>query len=249
MTKRITAGKIKHYELNLMIKDSLKKHKEIILEEVSGQRYIGDGLKGKFKIEINGTPGNDLGAFMDGPSIEVFGNGQDGIGNTMNTGKIVIHGDCGDILGYSMRGGRIFIKGDVGYRAGIHMKSFNEKRPVLIIGGSAGNFLGEYMAGGIIIILGQKNQKHPLYQRDIVGNYVGTGMHGGIIYIKEDIEEYKLGKEVKKEKVSNEDVTIIKKHILDFYRLFGIDKHDIEQEKFYKLIPHSHRPYGKLYTY
>jgi len=159
MTKRITAGKIKHYELNLMIKDSLKKHKEIILEEVSGQRYIGDGLKGKFKIEINGTPGNDLGAFMDGPSIEVFGNGQDGIGNTMNTGKIVIHGDCGDILGYSMRGGRIFIKGDVGYRAGIHMKSFNEKRPVLIIGGSAGNFLGEYMAGGIIIILGQKNQK------------------------------------------------------------------------------------------
>jgi glutamate synthase domain-containing protein 3 len=167
----------------------------------------------------------------------------------MNSGKIIIHGDCGDILGYSMRGGRIFIKGDVGYRAGIHMKSFKEKIPVLIIGGSAGNFLGEYMAGGIIIVLGEDNKKYPFPVRDIVGDYVGTGMHGGIIYIKKDIEEYKLGKEVKKSKISDEDIAILDKYISDFYEHFGIDKKNIEHEKFYKLVPYSHRPYGKLYTY
>ena len=186
---------------------------------------------------------------MDGPFIEVFGNGQDGIGNTMNSGKIVIHGDCGDILGYSMRGGKIYIKGDVGYRAGIHMKSFKEKKPVMVIGGCAGNFLGEYMAGGIIIILGEKNKKHPNHTRGAVGDYVGTGMHGGIIYIKDDVEEYKIGKEVKKSRVSDEDMDIINKNLLDFYKYFGDKGGEIKKEEFFKLVPHSHRPYGKLYTY
>ena len=37
-----------------------------------------------------GTPGNDLGSFMDGPKITVRGNAQDGCGNTMNNGIIVI---------------------------------------------------------------------------------------------------------------------------------------------------------------
>ena len=81
-----------------------------------GQRYIGDGLKDNVKILINGTPGKDMGAFMDGPCLEVFGNGQDGIGNTMNSGKIIIHGDAGDIPGYSLRGGEIYIDKNVGFR-------------------------------------------------------------------------------------------------------------------------------------
>ena len=30
----------------------------------------------------------------------------------------------------------------LGYRAGIHMKEYKEKRPLIVIGGSAGSFLG-----------------------------------------------------------------------------------------------------------
>jgi glutamate synthase domain-containing protein 3 len=105
-------------------------------------------------IEIFGTPGNDLGAFMNGPRIIVHGNAQDGCGNTMNEGEIIIHGHAGDIIGLSARGGKIFVREDVGYRAGIHMKEYQGKKPVLVIGGTAQDFLGEYMAGGVLILLG-----------------------------------------------------------------------------------------------
>ena len=82
-----------HYrELNARIKLAISECKNgkcptIILNNVLGHRYIGDGIKGEVSIRVNGTPGNDMAAFMDGPQIEVFGNGQDGIGNTMNSGK------------------------------------------------------------------------------------------------------------------------------------------------------------------
>ncbi len=80
-------------------------------------------------IDMYGTPGNDLGAFMNGPKVTVYGNAQDGCGNTMNEGEIVIHGHAGDVTGHSMRGGRIFVKDYVGYRVGIHMKEYQKKIP------------------------------------------------------------------------------------------------------------------------
>lgn len=49
-----------------------------------------------------------------------------------------------DATGYAMRGGKIFVRGNAGYRAGIHMKAYKDKTPVLVIGGKAGSFLGEY---------------------------------------------------------------------------------------------------------
>ncbi|HID18060.1 TPA: hypothetical protein EYP27_00795, partial [Candidatus Bathyarchaeota archaeon] len=126
----------------------------MFLKNVNGQRCIGGGIRAKVKIIVEGVPGNDLAAFMDGPTIIVKSNAQDCVGNTMNDGKVVVHGNAGDALGYGMRGGRLFIKGDVGYRVGIHMKAYMDKNPVLIAGGFARDFLGEYMAGGFLIVLG-----------------------------------------------------------------------------------------------
>lgn len=50
--------------------------KEVVLENCIGQRYIGSGLSGKH-LEIHGTPGNALGAYLDGATITVHGNAQD----------------------------------------------------------------------------------------------------------------------------------------------------------------------------
>ena len=178
------------------------------------------------------------------------------VGNTMNSGEIIIHGDCGDILGYSMRGGQIYIKGNVGYRSGIHMKSYLEKVPAIIIGGKAGNFLGEYMAGGIIIVLGineANNKNNQINARQsIVGDYVGTGMHGGTIYIRGEVEDYKLGREVNKSSIDIADREILKKYIFKFCEYFKFSNSEISNvdlKEFIKLTPHSHRPYGKLYAY
>ncbi|MFA7329340.1 MAG: hypothetical protein WC081_07560, partial [Candidatus Ratteibacteria bacterium] len=100
---------------------------EVRLKNVLGQRFIAAGLRNKVRIEINGTAGNDLAVFMDGPEIYLRGNGEDGVGNTISGGKIAIFGDSGDLLGHSARGGKIFVRGDIGWRGGIHAKSYQDK--------------------------------------------------------------------------------------------------------------------------
>lgn len=105
---------------------------DVCIRDCCGQRFIGSGLKDK-TVTIHGTPGNALGAYLDGAVIEVHGNVQDAVGDTMNAGEIVVHGNAGDALGYAMRGGAIYVRGDAGYRAGIHMKAYEDKQPVIVI--------------------------------------------------------------------------------------------------------------------
>ncbi|MDI3311682.1 MAG: hypothetical protein QJR05_09700 [Thermoanaerobacterium sp.] len=242
--KTIDAKDMYYRDLNEMIKELVSSGEDVInLKNVNGQRYIGDNLNGHTKINIEGTPGNDLAAFMDGLTIEVFGNGQDAIGNTMNDGSIIVHGHVGDVVGYGMRGGSMYIKSDAGYRVGIHMKQYNDKVPVVVIGGTPGDFFGEYMAGGCMIVLNLSNKK------DIVGEYCGTGMHGGVIYLRcNDVEDYKLGKEVIKEDATEDDLKEISKYIKNFSSYFKYDYDKIINHKFIKLHPAGHRPYGKLYA-
>ncbi|MFC1631285.1 hypothetical protein ACFL2I_01910 [Candidatus Omnitrophota bacterium] len=244
---KINAKGLDYRQLNELIhQQSAAGAKNIILDNVNGQRYIGTGLSNHdLKITVKGVPGNDLAAFMDGPAIAVSANAQDGIADTMNAGKIVIHGDAGDIAGHSMRGGKVYIKGDAGYRAGIHMKSYKQLHPVIIIGGSAGDFLGEYMAGGLIIVLGLNKEKN----EPLVGNYCATGMHGGAIYIRGEVEQWQLGQEVKVFATDQTDQVILKKYLQEYCRDFKIDLKQITSRKFTKLVPHTTRPYGKIYAY
>ena len=242
-----------HYRiLNEQIRESIKNNEDQFeLNNVNGQRYIGCGIRKNIHIKINGTPGNDLGAFMDGPDIVINANAQDGVGNTMNNGKIIIDGNCGDVSGYAMRGGRIFIKGDIGYRAGIHMKSYNEQIPVIIAGGCAGDFFGEYMAGGILILLGLENEtsNQSSDADSIVGNYIGTGMHGGSIYIRGEISDYQYGKEINIIELTKEDEGILKEHLSDYCMDFKLNLNKILKKEFVKLTPKSARPYKKLYCH
>src|SRR5512136_1422204 len=82
---------------------------KVRIRNVCGQSYIGTRLYTpehlKMEIDIFGTPGNDLAAFLYGHKITVHGNAQDGVGNTMDGGEIVVKGRAGDVLGFSMRGG------------------------------------------------------------------------------------------------------------------------------------------------
>ncbi len=242
---RINAEGMHYKVLNEKVRGALESGlTEISIEGVCGQRYIGAGLKiNGVRITANGIPGNDLGVFMDGPEITVNGNVQDGAGNTLNSGRIIVHGSAGDLLGHSMRGGEIFVKGDVGYRVGIHMKEYKDFYPVIVIGGSARSFLGEYMAGGMIILLGLKKD------RRISGDFLGTGMHGGVIYSRGGPDGCRLGKEVKVFKVDGDDREKIKEYTERFAEYFCYSAEDILKEEFFKITPVTYRPYGKIYCY
>jgi glutamate synthase domain-containing protein 3 len=242
---RIDASGVYYRELNARLREVASNGvRKIELQNICGQRYIGTNLGRAVEIEIFGTPGNDLGAFLDGPRIIVHGNAQDGCGNTMNKGEIIVHGRAGDITGLSSRGGKIFIRDDVGYRAGIHMKEYQDKKPVLVVGGTAQDFLGEYMAGGILILLGL-NLGEGEHHR---AKFIGTGMHGGAIYLRGNVEDYQLGKEVGVAELQEEDHRAIDQLVDEFSALFGYRAELILRQKFIKLFPRWLRPYGRLYA-
>ncbi len=242
----IDASGLYYRDLNRMIREAVTKgEKEIRVKGVNGQYYIGDGLKGNSRIIIEGVPGNDLAAFMDGPTLVIKGNAQDNIANTMNNGKVIIEGNAGDVLGYGMRGGKLHVLGNVGYRVGIHMKGNKKQSPAIIVGGTAGDFFGEYMAGGILILLGL-NQKEG---EPIVGDYLGTGMHGGTIFIRGEVEKKYCGAEVGILDPGDEDTAVLKEYLGDFCKDLNLKLDEVMKKGFKKLIPASLRPYGNLYAY
>jgi len=243
---KMDAGGVYYRELNANLRKAMTDSvRRIEIRNVYGQRYIGTDLDRPVEIEIFGTPGNDLGAFMNGPRIIVRGNAQDGCGNTMNDGEIIVHGHAGDIIGLSARGGKIFVREDVGYRAGIHMKEYRDRKPALVIGGTAQDFVGEYMAGGVLILLGLNLKEGENHK----ANFIGTGMHGGVIYLRGSVEEHQLGKEVGVAQLEEADHKVLKQLVGEFAAHFGYDADEILKHKFIKLFPRWLRPYGRLYAY
>ena len=235
----LDAKALNHQSLNQQIKaidDNIK------VSNVLGQRFIAAGVSDK-TIDIYGTPGNALGAYLNGAIINVYGNAQDAVGDTMNSGQINVYGNIGDAPGYAMRGGKIFVKGDAGYRAGIHMKAYKQHLPVLTIGGKAGSFLGEYQAGGIIIVLGLSDD-----DRDIVANYPCTGMHGGKMYLRSRCEGIHFPHQVTAAPADESDIEAIRGYVEEFCELFDYDVEQILNADFTVITPSSKNPYQQMYV-
>ena len=237
--ERVDLGTSHFMEANAAVRAALDRSDTVSLVNVFAQRYLGCAMpKGK-RLEIHGTPGNDMACFMDGGDIEVFGNAQDQIGNTMNDGRIVVHGRCGDAAGYGMRGGTILIRDDCGWRVGINMKQYEDRCPVIVIGGDAGAFLGEYMAGGVIILLGK------------AGEYLATGMHGGVIYLRNPLDEAEVPEGLVLEPIDEADLDVLQKALTDYDAHFSSERNaSVVQDasRFYKLRPRSSRPYAAMYA-
>jgi len=223
--------------------------RKVNIRNVCGQRYIGTRLYTpehiKMDIEIFGTPGNDLAAFLYGHKIIVHGNAQDGVGNTMDGGEIVVEGRAGDVLAFSMRGGEIYVRDNCGYRTALHMKEYEDKKPVLVVGGCTQDFLCEYMAGGIVVILNLLGQANK-------ASFIGTGMHGGVIYMRGKVEPHQLGGQVEVSPIDEADRAVLDRYVSRFLERFPetcLSQKEIMQSQFYRLRPRSKRPYSNLYTY
>ena len=242
----INAQALSHRQLNARIRKALEEGaSDVLLQNVRGHRYIGAGLRSAGEIVVEGIPGNDLGCFMEGPRIVVRGNAQDGVANTVSSGTVVIHGHAGDVLAYGMRGGRLFVRGDAGYRVGIHMKEYRDRIPVVVVGGTAKDYFGEYMAGGTLVLLGLgRGPDEPL-----IGEFIGTGMHGGQILLRGAVEEWQLGKEVGQVEINDACWFELRRNLADFAREFDMATDTFQRHEFTRLIPVSHRPYGTIYVY
>ena len=235
----INAENLDFQTLNALIRSS---EGDCAITRCRGQRFIAAGAPVR-DIVIEGTPGNALGAYLNGARVAVRGNAQDAVGDTMNDGVIAIHGSVGDTAGYAMRGGRIYVKGSAGYRAGIHMKAYREKLPVMVIGETAGSFLGEYQAGGLIIVLDISRSGKP-----IVSNFPGAGMHGGKMFLRSDCEGILFPPQVKTRAAGREDMAEIAPYLREFCEYFGYDCASLSAAPFTVVTPDSSNPYHQMYV-
>ncbi|MHA2059287.1 MAG: GltB/FmdC/FwdC-like GXGXG domain-containing protein [Candidatus Ranarchaeia archaeon] len=245
---------MRYYDLNKRIRDFLKKGPdEIHLTNVRGQRFIGAGITSDVKIRIDGVPGNDLGVFMNGPEIEVMGNAEDHTGNTMESGRIIIHGNAWDVTGLAARGGEIFVRGNGGYRIGIHMKEYGDQHPTIIYGGQVRQFFGEYMAGGILVALGMRITDQGFVEdipaKEVVQSHIGSGIHGGSIYIRGEVPSRYLGVGAIQKEFTHEDKSRLQPFLESFSKRFKLDPGCIWDREFVKITPSSSRPFGSYYTY
>ena len=143
-----------------------------------------------------------------------------------------------------MRGGAIFIEKDAGYRCGIHMKEYGDKVPKIVIGGRCGSFLGEYQAGGVILVLG-------LGFEDTcpVGNFCGTGMHGGKIFLRTGCLPPDLPTQVAARRAAEADKETIRPLVEEYCAHFGGDAQALLGGDYFLLTPNSQNPYRQLYVH
>lgn len=233
-----TLGTEPFQEANEKVRELLAHADTVEIQQAHAQRYLGCAMPAGKRLEIHGTPGNDLACYLDGGSIEVFGNAQDQVGNTMNYGEVVVHGRCGDAAGYGMRGGTIFVRDGCGWRVGVHMKEYEEHRPAIVIGGDAGSFLGEYQAGGIIVLMGH------------AGAYLGTGMHGGVMYLAHPLAESAVPAGLVQEPLDADDLAVLQPLLDGYAQHFAGERSlpDIPASDYMKLRPASSRPYSSMYA-
>ncbi|MDG7020569.1 MAG: glutamate synthase [Nitrososphaerota archaeon] len=183
-------------EVNEFLRRSHRAGDESVrIENVSGQRYIGigfstrqdDGTRRRFRVVLSGYPGNCLANLNDGVSYEVYGNVADDLADTMHAGSVVVHGSARDVAGQTLQGGHIFVRGSVGNRVAIQMREYKQAKPFFIVGETADDYLGEYMAGGVLAVLNLSGSDRP------VGKFAATGLVGGTIYIRGEVDPAQLG--------------------------------------------------------
>jgi glutamate synthase domain-containing protein 3 len=80
-------------------------------------------------------------------------------------------------------------------------------------------------------------------------SFIGTGMHGGVMYVRGDLADYQLGKEVGRVPLEDADRALLQELVGEYVGHFGGDARAILEWPFIKLVPLSLRPYGRLYAY
>lgn len=204
--------------MNETLRKTSGSYDKVVIENPSGKHYLGAGLSGRLKVEIDGPAGFYLGTMMHGPDIEVNGNAGWFAADNMTEGKVVIKGSAGDGCGQGMYGGLVIALGDVGNRTGQVMKG-----GTIVVKGKSEFMTGLYMQGGQIICLGD------------VGGACGEAIIGGKIYVAGKVRS--LGRNAKIDDLAGEE----RMPLLDVLQSHGLRAY--ADHGFKKVLPENPRPF------
>ncbi|RKZ11683.1 hypothetical protein DRQ50_13190, partial [bacterium] len=134
--------------------------RRFLLTRVRGQRLLSTAVMGRSDtdnvvMDIHGTPGEYLGAFMQGGLIRCHGNAQNFTAMGMHHGRLEVYGNAGKVCGYASKGGAVWILGDIVDRAWTN--SVNDPRCQDLevnVFGTASKYCGESLMGGDFVFAG-----------------------------------------------------------------------------------------------
>lgn len=198
----IDVQKVDSKNLNNLIRERLKSSGEVTIQNTNSLHNIATGLQIKGKVIIDGSTGFYVGGFLEGSTVIVKGNAGWYAGDNMMDGELIIENNTGCNAGAYLYGGTMVIRGGTGSRVGYGMKG-----GTIIVCGSAGRWAGQMTLGGKLIILGT------------VGDKIGESMYKGVIYVKDEEVENKLGGNVYLDKLKQEEI----KEIEALFKKYEID--------------------------
>jgi glutamate synthase domain-containing protein 3 len=153
--------------------------------EISGSphQFAGERISGH--VTAKGTLGSHGGSYSEGDgTLEIIGSLQDNCFEASSVREVVCHANASMMAGNAFQGERFFLRGSADSRAFQQLRPRNGMQPVAIIGETAGQYLGKMMSGGAILVLGLEHLGREDVDTPIVGEFVGTGMVGGRIYVR-----------------------------------------------------------------
>jgi glutamate synthase domain-containing protein 3 len=125
-------------------------------------------------------------------------------------------------------------------------------RPVVVYGGKTKEFFGEYMSGGVLVALGMKIDGKKITEvpdDQVVGGSLGSGIHGGVIYVRGKVPEENLGVGATEFPFTEEDKKLLTPYFKQFSKYFNVPIKRIWERKITKIAPASSRPYASYYNY
>ena len=165
----------KPIEINREISNLNRSFGALISGEVAAKHGNSSLPQDTIKINLKGTSGQSLGAFLAGGiTIRLDGAANDYVGKGMAGGRIIVTAEqnCGSEFSlagntclYGATGGTLYVNGNVGERFAVR----NSGAKTIVEG--TGDHACEYMTGGVVVILGH------------TGVNFGAGMTGGVAYV------------------------------------------------------------------
>lgn len=172
----IDAATLKSKELNQILKEKMVKFPEVTIVNAHAMHNIAIGLANRGRIIVQGSTGFYTGGFLEGATLVVEGNAGWYAGDNMMDGELIVEKNAGCNAGTYFYGGTMVVYGSAGSRLGYGMKG-----GAIIVCGSAGRWAGQMTLGGKLIILGE------------VGKQVGESMYKGVIFVRDQDAQSKLG--------------------------------------------------------
>ena len=215
---RIDAKDLHYTPLNQQIRAAVAEGaKEIVIDNVLGQRFIGDGLRGDgVTITVNGVPGGDLAMFMSGPTIIVNGNA------TMHRATPWTR-ERSSSMGAPVTPSPTAC-GAAGLCPGQHR--LPGRHPYETIPGETPDPRCRRIGPGIPRRIHGRRTPHCPWLNSITPvseRGIGSGIHGGEIIIRGTVDEKNLGVGAKQQPITSKEREAIMPIIMDFAQVFGID--------------------------